>query len=154
MFDEIEALALEACAEHNTALYDIEIKNTLKGRVLLVYITKVDGVQMTDCAAVSRTLSTLLDEKDYIDGSFFLEVSSPGVERSLRLKKHYVGAINETIKIAYAKEGKKVVLSGILVEVLPATFKLRLEDGSEEVIDFHDVKKAKTVFDYKSSFSR
>jgi ribosome maturation factor RimP len=89
-----------------------------------------------------------LDAEDLIPGRYFLEVSSPGLERELKLKKHYVSAINEKIKLTYSQQDKNVHIRGTLKEVLPKHIKL--ETLTEElIIPFSDIKKAKTYFELK-----
>jgi len=146
--DNIERLVKEVCEKNHVALYDLNLKNTKKGRVLSVEITKIGGVSIDDCEIVSRKLSEYLDDLDLISGKYFLEVSSPGLERYLTQKKHYISAINEKIKVTYKKDDKTETVVGILIEVLPDEITLK---NNEEIkkINFKDIKKAKTVFEFK-----
>src|SRR6056297_3393529 len=99
--ERLEEITKQACAEQGVALYDLELKHAAKGLVVVAYITKMGGVSVGDCRAVSRTISVVLEEEDLIEERYFLEVSSPGLERQLKLKKHYVSAIGEKIKITF-----------------------------------------------------
>ena len=146
--DNIERLVKEVCEKNHVALYDLNLKNTKKGRVLSVEITKIGGVSIDDCEIVSRKLSEYLDDLDLISGKYFLEVSSPGLERYLTQKKHYISAINEKIKVTYKKDDKTETVVGVLIEVLPDEITLK---NNEEIkkINFKDIKKAKIVFEFK-----
>jgi len=148
MLGKIEKIAKEACFQNDVELYDVEIKNTTKGKVILVYLTKINGVSVTECRIVSRMISNVLDMEDIIPGKFFLEVSSPGLERELKLKKHYLSAINEKIKLTFKMEDKIMTEIGILREVLPDLINVEIEDKMVSVF-FRDIKKAKTYFDFK-----
>ncbi len=148
MLEKIEKIAKEACLQNDVELYDVEIKNTTKGKIILVYLTKINGVSVAECRSVSRTISNVLDMEDIIPGKFFLEVSSPGLERELRLKKHYLIAINEKIKLTFKMEDKIMTEIGILREVLPDLINVEIEDKMVSVF-FRDIKKAKTYFDFK-----
>lgn len=146
--EKVEQIAKNACLDVNVALYDINLKRASKGLIVLIYITKIGGVTITECKKVSRIISEILETEDIIKDRFFLEVSSPGLERFLNQKKHYVSAIDEKIQISFADGENTVTVIGILKEVLPESIKIEFEDVLKE-IQLTDVKKAKTYFDYK-----
>ncbi|OQX71510.1 MAG: hypothetical protein B6D62_01845 [Candidatus Cloacimonas sp. 4484_275] len=148
MKEKIEVIAEKVCRNNEVGLYDVELKNTRKGKVICVYITKINGVTVDECQKVSRDLGQILEDEDLISGRYFLEVSSPGLERELKLKKHYLSAINEKIKISYSKDDKIHTKIGILKEVLPEKIMV-LFDKNPEFIHFSDIRKVKTYFDYK-----
>ena len=148
MVRRIEEIAKKACSENGLTLYNVETKHTTKGLVLLVFITEVGGVILGDCQRISRIIGDILDQEDFINEKFYLEVSSPGLERELKYKMHYTGAIGEKVKITYKNENSNIYKMGILKEVLPE--KINIECGNEIFsINFKDIKKAKTYFDYK-----
>ncbi len=70
-------------------LLDVEFTSENRSSVLRATIHKAEGVTLDDCASVQRVLSDRLDETDPIQGSYMLEVSSPGLERSLRRDKEF-----------------------------------------------------------------
>ncbi|MCF7793102.1 MAG: ribosome maturation factor RimP [Candidatus Cloacimonetes bacterium] len=148
MVEKLEKIAKEACSKQGVALYDLELKRASKGLIVLVYITKLDGVNIGDCQIVSREISNRLEIDDFIAERFFLEVSSPGLERELKLKKHYVSAIGEKLKITFQAEDKNKTVIGVLKEVETDYLKLDVKDEMKQ-ITFSDIKKAKTYFDYK-----
>ncbi len=150
MFERIEKIAKDACAQHNVSLYDIELKRAAKGLIIIIFITKISGVTIDECKKISRSIAEVLEEEDFIDGRYFLEVSSPGLERELKLKKHYLSAIGEKVKITYEKDGKNRSEIGILKEVLPDSITMDF-DGATEDIPFSGIKRSKTYFDYKKS---
>jgi len=146
--ERIEHIAKKACSDVNVALYDINLKRAAKGLIVLIYITKIGGATINECKKVSRIISEILEEEDIVNERFFLEVSSPGLERILNQKKHYVSAIDEKIQISFADGDNISTIIGILKEVLPESIKIEYEDALKE-IKLTDVKKAKTYFDYK-----
>lgn len=150
MLEKIEKIAHEACQQVGVALYDVQIKNASKGKIVLIYVTKIDGVTVAECQQVSRVMNMELDTEDIIPGRYFLEVSSPGLERELKLKKHYVSAINEKVKLTYSKQDKNVHIMGTLKEVLPKHIKV-VTLTEELIIPFSDIKKAKTYFEFKKT---
>jgi ribosome maturation factor RimP len=145
MFEKLEEIAKAACARCGVGLYDIEIIKTQHGKVLCVFITKVGGVGINDCSNVSKELNIYLDTDDSLmSGPYTLEVSSPGVERALKFKKHYMSAINEKVKISFLNEGKKETVIGELLEVYQ-DFVVVVREGEKVQIAFSNIKKAKTV---------
>ncbi|MCD4829715.1 MAG: hypothetical protein K8R90_09845 [Candidatus Cloacimonetes bacterium] len=148
--DELETLAQEVCARHSVGVYDLDVKETQKGRVVVLYLVKADGVTLDDCRTVSRDLGAQLDILDPFVDPWFLEVSSAGLERKLRYKKHYTSAIGENVKITYSSEGKNASLKGELAEVHPEYVLLRTARGAARIA-FSDIKKARTIFDIKAS---
>ncbi|MDO9577824.1 MAG: ribosome assembly cofactor RimP [Candidatus Cloacimonadales bacterium] len=148
MVERIEKIAREACSLFGIALYDLELKHAAKGQLVLIYITKISGVTIDDCRNVSRAISDVLEEEDFIEERYFLEVSSPGLERELKLKKHYVSAIGELAKITYHQDDKNVTEIALIEEILPDHLKVKVHELEKE-IPFSSIKKAKTYFDYK-----
>lgn len=146
--EKIEKIAKQACSDVNVALYDIDLKRASKGLIVLVYITKIGGATINECKKVSRIISDELEVEDLINERYFLEVSSPGLERSLSQKKHYVSAIDEMVKITFNDGDNAQTAIGILKEVLPESVNVQFDDEIKE-IKLTDVKKAKTYFDYK-----
>lgn len=91
-------------------LYHIEYVNESNDYYLRVYINNENGIKLTDCETVSRAISDMLDEKDPIEEAYYLEVSSPGLDRPLHTDKHLESSIGETVKIKLRSnyEGKKM----------------------------------------------
>ncbi|GAA0461556.1 ribosome maturation factor RimP [Alkalibacillus silvisoli] len=70
-------------------LVDVEFTKEGKNHFLRVYVDKEGGVDIEDCEKVSEQLSEQLDERDPIESAYFLEVSSPGVERKLKKREDF-----------------------------------------------------------------
>ena len=85
---------------------------------LRIYIEKDGGITLSDCEALSRRVSDLMDEKDPIKEPYFLEVSSPGLNRTLFTENHYKRFVGREVMVRFTKsiDGKKNV-KGILKEV-------------------------------------
>ena len=78
-----EALLLPIAEENGVEIYDVEYVKEGGEWYLRAYIDKADGVNIQDCENVSRKLSDRLDEEDFIEEAYILEVSSPGLGRPL-----------------------------------------------------------------------
>jgi ribosome maturation factor RimP len=143
--NQIEDIARRICQEMHLAIYDIEEKMSGKGRIITVYLTKIGGVKLDECADFSRALAGELEELDIIPDRYFLEVSSPGLERPLKLKSHWVSAINEKVQVQWTEGETKHSAMGTLTEVNPES--ITLDDrGNIIQIDLKAIARAKTVF--------
>lgn len=155
MNEKIKEIALAVCRDQGFSLYDIELKNTDKGRVLRVLITDKDGITLDNCAAVSRKLNYELDIVDLIPTKYFLEVSSPGLERPLKNMSHYRQAAGETVKVVYSLNKGNISISGLLKEVTPASLIIEPDDNKEtQEIPISSIKRARTVFQMKPKSRR
>ena len=84
-----EAFLLPVLAEHNFELWDVEYVKEGSSKFLRIYIDKPGGITVDDCEVVSRAFGDLLDQEDFIEESYILEVSSPGLGRPLKKEKDF-----------------------------------------------------------------
>lgn len=127
----------------NTDLELIDIEYVKEGpfKYLKVYLDKPDGITVDDTADVSRALNKKLDEVDLIKEQYFLEVSSPGVERPFKTEKDYQKNIGEKVEAKFFKpvEGKKSVI-GTLIEKSEDCVVIQSNDGNM-TINLKDISK-------------
>lgn len=118
LIEKIYQLVRPVAEELQYELYHIEYVKENGEYYLRIYIDKDGGISLTDCEKVSRRVSDIMDEEDPIPVAYFLEVSSPGLNRGLYTDAHYVMQIGKEVLIRFTKsfEGKKNV-KGILREV-------------------------------------
>ena len=104
--------------ELNYEIYHIEYVKENGEYYLRIYIEKEGGITLSDCEALSRRVSDLMDEKDPIPEAYFLEVSSPGLNRTLFTETHYKRFVGREVmvKLTKAIDGNKSI-KGILKEV-------------------------------------
>ena len=88
---------------NNFELYDVEFVKEAGTFYLRAFIDKEGGININDCELVSRALSDLLDEKDFIPDAYILEVSSPGLGRALKKDKHFEKSIGEEVEVKLFK---------------------------------------------------
>lgn len=98
-----EELLLPIAEENGVEIYDVEYVKEGSDWYLRAYIDKPDGVNIGDCEAVSRALSDKLDEADFIEDVYILEVSSPGLGRTLKKDKHLEKSLGEEVEIRLYK---------------------------------------------------
>lgn len=95
--------------------YDVEYVKEGSDWYLRAYIDKPEGVNILDCENVSRALSDKLDEEDFIDDAYILEVSSPGLGRTLKKDKHLEKSLGEEVELRlYKPKDKQKEFAGIL----------------------------------------
>ncbi len=97
--EKTEALLLPIVSPLGIEIYDVEYVKEGSDYYLRAYIDKPGGVNIIDCETVSRALSDALDRDDFIPDAYILEVSSPGLGRSLKKDKHLQKSIGEEVEI-------------------------------------------------------
>ena len=129
--------------ENGASYYDSEIVGENGNRIYRIYITSKAGVTLDLCAKISRILSPILDLEPPVNGAYTLEVSSPGIERSLKKTEHFLGSIGENIKVNLINTdkiiGKLNSFDGKVLEIIE-------EDGEEIKINLEDIDKARTYY--------
>ena len=118
LVNEIYEMVKPIAEELNYDIYHIEYVKENGEFYLRIYIEKDGGITLSDCEALSRRVSDLMDEKDPIKDPYFLEVSSPGLNRTLFTEEHYKRFIGREVMVKFTKsvDGKKNI-KGILKEV-------------------------------------
>jgi len=94
-----EELLLPILEKYGFDLWDVEYEKEGKDYYLRAFIDKEGGIMIDDCVTVSHELSDLLDEKDFIEDAYILEVSSPGLGRVLKKDKELTRCIGEDVEI-------------------------------------------------------
>ena len=146
--DRVETLITRKINELGYELYDVEYAKEGKNYYLRVFIDRPDGIDLNDCEKVSDNINELLDEADYIKEQYFLEVSSPGIERILRKDKHFYDNIGNVIEIKLFKsinKEKKIIgnLKDFNKEII-----LVENESNETQIDRKNIAQIKTVYDW------
>lgn len=120
--NRIQELAEERIAEHDPALYIVEIKVSGANNILVEIDREQGGVSIDDCVAVSRNIEHNLDRE--IE-DFSLEVSSAGIDQPLRVYKQYIKNIGRTVKVKLPEKGS---LEGTLVDADETAFVIETKE--------------------------
>lgn len=133
-------------------IVDIEFRHegSRGGRVLRLYLDKAGGPNVDDLSRVSRQLSELLDTHDAVDGTYTLEVSSPGINRPLKRPEHFARFVGKRIRVRTRDtiNGRRSFL-GILQEVLEDQITLK-QDGARYQIPFSVIEKSNYEHDWSA----
>lgn len=132
----VERVMSPICSDLGIEIVDIEFKKEGGSHFLRVFIDKEGGVNLGDCQQTSEKLGELLDTSDPIEVPYYLEVSSPGLDRQLKRDKDFERFAGRMVDVKLFKsfEGKKKI-RGILVGKEADMLKLSLE-GEELSIPF------------------
>ncbi len=144
-----EALLLPMMEEHHFELVDVEFVKEAGTWCLRAYIDKPGGITIDDCEAVSRKLSDLLDEKDFIEEAYILEVSSPGLGRPLKKDKDLERSLGESVEVKLFRAlDKQKEFSGILKSWDKDTVTLEFEDKAGLTIERANIALIRLAFDF------
>ncbi|MBS4235750.1 ribosome maturation factor RimP [Campylobacter vulpis] len=132
------------CEEAGVKLYDSELVSENGKKIYRIYIMKEGGVNLDDCARLSEILSPIFDVDPPVNGEYFLEVSSAGLERKLSTLEHFEKSVGEMLKITTSEKEK---IQGKLVKVEGENIFLQ-DEKAEICINFHQIKKAKTFIEW------
>jgi ribosome maturation factor RimP len=146
---EIEQLIEPVLAEMGIELVDVEYLSGQGRRVLRIYADRPTGINLDDCAMVSREIGNLLDVKDLLRHHYVLEVSSPGLDRPLKKEKDFFRATGRRIKVktTVPLKGRRN-FSGVLQSFENGILQLELDDTVVQIPE-ESVKKANLVFDFE-----
>ena len=143
-----EALLLPIMEEMHFELVDVEYVKEGSDYYLRAYIDKPEGVNILDCENVSRALSEALDKADFIPDAYILEVSSPGLGRTLKKDKHLQKSIGEAVEIKLFKPIDKCKeFSGILDSFDADTVTIT-EEGTPRTFARADVALIRLALDF------
>ena len=144
-----EAILMPIVEEHGLELVDVEYVKEGGTWYLRAYIDKPGGINVDDCEVVSRRLSDILDEKDYIEEAYILEVSSPGLGRPLKKEKDFKRSLGEEVDVrTYRMIEKQKEFTGLLKDYDDATVTIEMEDGTLKTFEKSDIALIRLAFDF------
>lgn len=146
---QTENLILPILDELRFELVDVEYVKEGGVWYLRVYIDKEGGITVNDCEAVSRRMSDLLDEKDFIEDSYVFEVSSPGLERPLKKDRDFARSLGKKLEIrTYRPIDRKKEFYGILTDYTDDSVTIRTESGEEMTFPKKETALIRLAFDF------
>lgn len=144
-----EEILIPLVEEQNYELVDVEYIKEGGTWYLRAYIDKPGGITVDDCEVISRRLSDLLDEMDFIDDAYILEVSSPGLGRPLKKEKDFARHLGEEVEVhTYRAIEKQKVFTGSLTAYDKESITIEFEDKSIMKFIRTDVSLVRLAFDF------
>ena len=146
VFEIIEPVAREM----NFDIWDVKFEKEGPNWFLRVFIDKEDGVDINDCENFSRAIDPILDELDPIEQSYYLEVSSPGVERKLVRDWHIQKYLGQEVNISFIRplNGFKDIIAR-LIDFKDDIITVELEDGSSLSFNKREAANIRLYFNFK-----
>ena len=144
-----EAFILPIINKNNYELVDVEFVREGSNWFLRAYVDKEGGFSVNDCEKVSREFSDLLDEEDFIEESYILEISSPGLGRPLKKDKDFARSIGEEVelKLYKAVENQKE-FSGTLEAYDDLTVTIGFEGDVKTAFDRKNIALIRLAVDF------
>lgn len=148
----LRALVETALAERDLELFDLQ----MGGGTVRVLVDREGGVDLEEVTAATQALTRVLDESDPLPGRYTLEVSSPGIERPLRLPVHFQRAVGEVVRIRTNPdvEGDRRV-EGEIVSADDRGVEIAVTGEAEttQFVAYGDIERARTVFDWDKAMA-
>lgn len=140
---------LKPIAEKNgVSIYDVEYVKEGGSYYLRAYIDKPEGVNIQDCVNVSRSLSDELDREDFIPDSYSLQVSSPGLGRTLKKDRHLQASIGQDVEVKLFKPlDNRRDFAGVL-KAFDGEHITITEEGVDLTLDRSAVAVIRLAFDF------
>ncbi len=149
--ERVEEILTPIAEANGVKVYDVEYVKEGPDRFLRCFIDKEGGVNIGDCEAVSRAMSDAMDADDFIPEAYILEVSSPGLGRSLTKDRHFAASIGQEVEgntFKPIEEGGKVKnFVGILKAFDKDTVTIEA-DGADLVLDRKNIAKIRLTIDF------
>ena len=144
IIEKIEEFANTLLPSMGLELVEVQFRREGHGWVLRIFIDNEEGISVDHCADVSREVSDFLDVEDLIDHPYNLEVSSPGLERSLKSLADFeqFAGRKARLKLREAVNGQKV-FEGVIQQVNHENIELVLDDQSTVQLPFEHIRKAR-----------
>lgn len=144
-----EALLMSLMEQHRFELVDVEFVREAGNWFLRAYIDKPGGITIDDCELISRALSDELDEKNFIEESYILEVSSPGLGRPLKKEKDFIRSQGESVEVKlFRPVDKQKEFTGILKAWDKDTVTLGFEEEAVLTIERDNIALIRLAFDF------
>ena len=147
--ETVRALAEPLAESMGCWVWDVEYVKEGTRRVLRITIDSEDGVGIDECEALHRAIDPVLDEADPIEEQYYLEVSSPGIERELKTEIHIMACEGWDVEVRlYAPRDGSKIFRGVLLE-MGENGEIRIDSsGSVMAFERSEVAKLSTYFEF------
>lgn len=147
--EEVRDLAQAVARRRALTLWDVEVGGDRGRATVRVFVDSHGGVDLDTVAEVSEEISRGLDLRDPIPGRYTLEVSSPGLERTLRRPEHFAASVGAHVVVKTTDKlvGNSHRLEGVLAAADDAGIRLAVGAGEVEV-PYGAIRSARTVFEW------
>lgn len=146
--ERVENLVRSTIEKLGYTLYDVEYAKEGKNYFLRIYIDREEGIGLDDCEKTTNAINDILDKADYIKNEYFLEISSPGIEKILRKDSHLEANIGKQVEIKLFKPiDKEKIISGLLIKFDSEAVYVKI-GTNEKRIERTQIAQIKTKYDW------
>jgi ribosome maturation factor RimP len=145
----VTELVSPVAEEMGIILWDVEFVKEGAKKILRITIDSEEGIDINLCEKFHRTIDPMLDEADPIDESYYLEVTSPGIEREIKTDAHIAMCEGEKVEVKlYAPKNGSKAFTGMLVGLSDENKVVIAVNGENTEFEKNEIAKMHTVFDF------
>lgn len=149
IIEQVNELIEPKLSALNYEIVEVDYLKELGDYYLRIFAYSENGIGLEDCEKIARLVSEILDEKDIIPGAYYLEVSSPGLDRPISTDADFKRSINKNIEIKLYKSIDNIKnYEGTLIDYNKENIKLLNKDGVELEIPRELISLAKLVINF------
>ena len=140
--DTLTHLILPLLKRRDVELVELAVSGNYRRQIVRIFVDRPDGITVDECAVLSRDIADMLDTRDPIDGTYLLEVSSPGLTRPLKTDRDFDRVVGKALRLVV--DGLGVVV-GTLLQVKADHLDVELQ-GERTIIEREKIQKATVHF--------
>jgi ribosome maturation factor RimP len=141
--EKIRSLLTPIVDHHHAFLIDVAVRNERGDKLVQVFVDTDIGVTIEECAEISRELAAAIDTRNIIESSYRLEVSSPGIDKPLKLLRQYHKNIGRRFKVTYERAGTKSAIIGTLSSIAEDLLTFSPDKGEPVTVEFSEIIESK-----------
>jgi ribosome maturation factor RimP len=141
--DTLTHLILPLLNLRDVELVELAVSGGHRRKIVRIFVDRPDGITVDECAALSRDIADILDTRDPVDGTYLLEVSSPGLTRPLKTDRDFERVVGKSLRLVVDGLGVAV---GTLLQVKADHLDVELH-GERTIIERAKIQKATVHFE-------
>lgn len=149
LIENISEIASTIVQSIDGYLVGVNVRGEKSGSIVEVFVDTDKGVTADECAQVNRYVAAELEKQNLIPGRYRLEVSSPGLDRSLKTVRQYKKNIGRQVKIISSADDQKNAVEGVLQDVNEATLILKTKEKQEKSFALNEIREAYVLPQFK-----
>ncbi len=136
ILEKLRILLSPILEQHGAFLVDVSSQPERGGKLIQAYVDTDKGITIEECAIISRELAQELDRGNVVQGSYRLEVSSPGIDKPLRMVRQYRKNVGRRFKVVHLSADTRTTFVGKLRSVEDEKLTFETESGETITLDF------------------
>ena len=142
---KIEELAVPVLRTREAFFVDLQVRDERGGKLIQLFVDTDQGITIERCAEISRDLVREFDAGRLLEGNYRLEVSSPGIEKPLKLLRQYGKNVGRRFTVKYASNGEQKIAVAKLLSVVDDLLTFQPEGGEPLTLPFRQIVESKEV---------